>query len=363
MGTSKYILNEVNETFKRFDVPFRKLILDYYDNEIHIRNRILSFIKYCLQLNGYTVNNKTFSRDNKIYRIDSDFGIITRTLTILIESIIEENIKTNVHNIEVYYPIALIKEINIISPKELLIDYEKVKADIKQIVHIYYESLEQSFIRNSEELNTKIFRKIYDRINIHLKQNGKEHLLEKYWLSIGHADSFHYFLDPVKTKILISYFKNNQKNNVSPFELIIALLKTPLDFKESLTAESQRQQRKKISKKWPELSYIKLDSKLLYVLAERELYPSDGHTTKALSESRNYILGIACSNDTEKEINDEIKLIEQEIDDLFIAGTKEYSIYFKTLKTFKHDLKNWKPDDWGKFTGGLLTEVFKGLSS
>jgi hypothetical protein len=358
----EYILQETNDFFKKMDIPFRKLVLSYYENEEYLRQRVLIFLKNCLSQKGYEIKDKVIRKDKNIYRVDSEFVRLSRGFSIIIEPIITDNIRNNILSIQIEKSFGLIKDVNLVLPFSLYLDGEQIKSDIKLLTESFYEILEKSFLRNSEELSAKIFRKIYDRINLHLYQNSKSHLNDKYWLAIGHSNAFHYFLDSDKTKTLITYFRKNQKNDISPFELIIALMKTPLDFQESLTAESQRS-KQNISKKWSELSYVNLDEKLLYVLAERELYPSDGHTAKAISESRNYILGIACSNDNAEEIGEEVFKIEEDVDKIFKEGTKEYSIYFRTIHKFKHSMTDWDKGELGKFTGAFMTEVLKNLSS
>jgi hypothetical protein len=162
--------------------------------------------------------------------------------------------------------------------------------------------------------------------------NNNKVLCNKYWFVIGHKDSFHYFFDKEKSKILIKILKSNQLEQYSPFELIIALIKTPLDFQESLAGESWRR-KDPVTKKWGQLDYK--DAKLLYFLCEKILYPSDGHTVWSISESRNYVLGIAISNHVKEQIIAELTKILKQIEKIFNDGVNEFSIFFKTMNSIR----------------------------
>ena len=139
------------------------------------------------------------------------------------------------------------------------------------------------------------------------------------------------------------------------------MLTTPLNFQESLAFESWKQQRP-ISKNWENLDYK--ESKIKYILSEKILYHSDGHTLYSICESRDYILGVAMSNDDKNIIIQELKKVKNELEIIFEDGVKEYSIFFRTMNNFQSSISQEELHILlPRMAGEFVSTVIKGIAT
>ncbi len=347
-----------DETFKSFgNLSVNELVANYYIIENELIDKIKEILKSFFKFKEFQTLENIIQNSEHIYFFSVELLKIDRTVFIKIEDAVDEKINEKHIELDIKNQIGIIRSVLFSYPDKMVIGIKQILELIKHQILSVYKSIEQVYLTNSIELNEKFFDRLHNKFNHHLILNNKESLCDKYWFVIGHKNAFHYFFDKDKTKKLINLLKSNQISQYGPFELIVSLIKTPLNFQESLAAESWRQKRV-ISKEWGELKYK--DEKLIYFLCERILYPSDGHTLWSICESRDYVLGIAMSNHDKKDVTNELKKIKEELEIIFKKGIKEYSMFFKTIRKFQSTISNNELHiQLARMSGAFTSEFFK----
>lgn len=130
---------------------------------------------------------------------------------------IEINQIGRIRSIEIRYPTALAKQAKLL----LAILADQVKYA--------YLSFEGAFKSKFHEYESAIIRNLYERIEIELGRNNKEHLIKGFWLTLtklssNRKDHFLFFFDSSALEHILKVFKENQWNLYAPFEMLQCLL-------------------------------------------------------------------------------------------------------------------------------------------
>lgn len=356
----QHIADDAYELFNNLSFP--DLIEKYYVLEAEIVARVVDTLTELFRRRRFHYDSAslTLSRGRLVFVIVVSFVPKERSLVIRIHSIADESPVPD-RNVSIKLPqsFGLIQDVYLTIPEIRNFDYEALPRLIEKRLNLLYSSLEQAVLRASEDISRQYFTRLYHRIDHQLKATNKEHLLNNYYLVVAHGRAFHYFFDVPKAHALINRLKAKQHAPYSPFELMVHLLKTPLEFEHALSAESWRA-KQTVSKEWHELTYS--DSKLPYFLAEKIIYPASGHAARAICEASGYVLAVATASDRQRSLITEILKITNDIENIFRQGIKDYSVFFRVIERFKADFDPSNSGPLGRLLGAAAAEFIKTMA-
>ncbi len=315
-------------------------MISYYNEfEQGLRDDLNKVVVSYFQTNAQNAFDNKFQINGALLHVVLPPKQIGRTFEIVV-SIDGSRKKTASHlnHIEIA-EFGLLSDLKIYYPR----GYAKLIAGLQQVlkseVFSAYLSLETAFVSRFKAFNSNIINNIYERIQLELKLQLREKLLNHFWVSITKILGYNVpeenvlmFLNADVLQSAIEIFKKNQTDLYSPFELICSLIF------EEVPDEGLEQYNQ--SKKEIKLNFSKMTKYMSgydrFWNAEQIILPEKLMTSYYLSMQSGYIL---CINYVESHANDFKEILEPiipELDSLFRENLNGHKLKFGIMKQLRN---------------------------
>ena len=285
--------------------------------------------------NGFTQNEGLYSKLEAHVEVIPSFLRHSRSLCIVIRNITESTPR-NYRSI-LTEGLGLIRDVHLQVPMELPIDCDQLVAELGCHVKKTYFALEQALIRNSGELQHRVFDKLYDCIEYHLKVASKEYLMGRFWLFISDSETGYYFLDENVLRKVIDFYKSHQDDVRSPFELTIWFMTSPLPFQKSLAIQAWKQNLTIKSQPWLQAGYID-DAPKIY-MSEKTLFDLDSYSRMTLFEKRGFFLVVALPTDIKEDLKPRVLEAKNDLEFEFERALKMWSPHVRVVRKIATEIE------------------------
>ena len=201
------------------------LIENYEAFETRVEDDVFALFLQHLEQGGAEPQGSLLLIDKIPHRVTVDQISSDRNLTLYLVPWGETNPELIDSSVDIEH-FGRVRRIHIRWPEAAMRKHESLPGLMKRRVLNSYIALQVMFVSKYVQLADSLLYSLYDILNIHIRQAGKEELAGRSWFTVTHTatSKFQYFFSRDRIERVVNVLTKTQVNELSPFELAVCLV-------------------------------------------------------------------------------------------------------------------------------------------
>jgi hypothetical protein len=253
-----------------------------------------------------------------------------------------------------------IRKIQIQWPDSLSREHESLLSLLYEKARQAYIALQVLFVSRYSELEDSLLSRLYDILDIHIKQAGRHDFVRRSWFTVTNTKSgrFQYYFSKDRLDHMLNVLISDQVNGFSPFELACCLI---VEEASDGFFDYQIDLRRKLSS----LPFVKLPSvhqEHKHWTAESRLYQDPEIAAKQIGLVKDCCLLINCPSQMAAEFENIVIIATPDLLNQFRNNVKDYFSLRNKLSKLMKPLRN--SSTWTsliEYSENVLSKTLVGL--